>query len=372
MKTKMRAPIKLRKIEIENFKAIDSLSLEFPAPRMKGDPDVIVMGSRNGLGKTSALEACALLFLALNKGKELMNTTELLPRRGVNALNLLVRSGAEKAIIKGTFLHENKDASDLFNTGDSINFLLTLNRDGIVQIDRGGSNQQVFEDRERRSRPSIEELIFSLVGFTGEPMIVSPFLYFHSYRKVQEGNPELGMMVDDEIEYRRRQMRFSVDMPVSSFKMQILRSMMGRANLFETVDEDDEADVLDKLNELMKRYAGGEIQKLRPASDNTVDFRIFPTNGGESFTFDGLSSGQKEIISTLFLIWRNTVKSPGIVLIDEPELHLNAEWHRDFVNQAHKIAPDNQYIIATHSEDVMASVDEDRRVLLVASEAASR
>ncbi len=29
-----------------------------------------------------------------------------------------------------------------------------------------------------------------------------------------------------------------------------------------------------------------------------------------------------------------------------------------------KMAPNNQYIMATHSEDVMDSVDEDRRVLL--------
>jgi predicted ATP-binding protein involved in virulence len=77
-----------------------------------------------------------------------------------------------------------------------------------------------------------------------------------------------------------------------------------------------------------------------------------------------LSSGQKEIIATLFLIWYQTRNKPGIVLIDEPELHLNPEWHRDFIRQLGRIAPNNQYIIATHSEDIFASVDKDRRFLL--------
>ena len=53
------------------------------------------------------------------------------------------------------------------------------------------------------------------------------------------------------------------------------------------------------------------------------------------------------------------------MLIDEQELHLNAQWHRSFVKNLVSLAPQNQYIMATHSEDVMDSVGEDRRVLLL-------
>jgi predicted ATP-dependent endonuclease of OLD family len=81
-----------------------------------------------------------------------------------------------------------------------------------------------------------------------------------------------------------------------------------------------------------------------------------------------LSSGQKEMIATLFLIWKNTKKQPSIVLIDEPELHLNAEWHGDFVRQLYKLAPQNQYILATHSEEIFRSVDERHRSVLIPDE----
>ncbi|MBT3388588.1 MAG: ATP-binding protein, partial [Desulfobacula sp.] len=123
-------------------------------------------------------------------------------------------------------------------------------------------------------------------------------------------------------------------------------------------------ETLDKLNEFVRIYAGGIIKKLRPSADNTVDIRISLNDGEDSITFDGLSSGQKEIISTLFLIWYHTKDKPSVVFIDEPELHLNAQWHRSFVKTLIKLVPENQYIIATHSEDVMDSVDADRRVLL--------
>ncbi|MBK7828327.1 AAA family ATPase [Nannocystis sp.] len=126
---------------------------------------------------------------------------------------------------------------------------------------------------------------------------------------------------------------------------------------------------MDLLNELLLRYAGGVIEKLRPLPDNTLDFRIRPQGEAASFAFDGLSSGQKEIVSTLFLIWRYSrrqgVEVPAIVLVDEPELHLNAEWHADLLEQLRKVGPDNQYILATHSEQVFHAVDADRRRLLV-------
>ena len=71
----------------------------------------------------------------------------------------------------------------------------------------------------------------------------------------------------------------------------------------------------------MKNYAGGKIGKLRPELNSGLDIRIQQLDHLEtSFSFDGLSSGQKEIISTLFLLSRLSRKANSIVLLDEPEL----------------------------------------------------
>ncbi len=58
--------IKLRSISIKNYKGIDSFSIDFPMPTLFEDPDILVMGSENGLGKTSIIECSALLLMCLS------------------------------------------------------------------------------------------------------------------------------------------------------------------------------------------------------------------------------------------------------------------------------------------------------------------
>lgn len=346
-------PIKIRRISIRNYKGIDALDMEFPVPRLSDDPDIFVMGSRNGLGKTSIIECCALLLL----GPILREERLLLRDRHsiIDAPDLLIRAGERSAEIGGEIVLGDKAVT------------VKMQIDRHVKVELYGEE---FLERtlENRSESDADNLIRAICGFTPNPVIENTFLFFHSYRKVQEGNPEMGMMLRGRNPRRPPRHEF----PMSAFKLQILRSLMGQANLFELDEEERSDETIDALNQLVETYAGGTISKLRPSPDNTIDFRVNPVGRGESFTFDGLSSGQKEIISTLFLIWYHTRNRPSVVFIDEPELHLNAQWHRGFVKSLTSLASQNQYIIATHSEDVMDSVSEDRRALLSSDQGAGR
>lgn len=349
-------PIKIRRLTIHNYKGIDELELEFPPPRMPDDPDILVMGSRNGLGKTSIIECCSLLLLVLSLREDRLKLRDRIST--IDVPDLLIKAGAHFAEITGDLVRDNI----------SITATLRLDRNGILKVS-GESLPKRAKDNECYE-PDRETLDFmrAICGFTPNPVIEKSFMLFHSYRKVQEGNPEMGMLVDRGRRPWRPSFESRYEFPMSAFKLQILHSLMGRANLFELVNDQESDQIIDKLNELMLFYAGGSIGKLRPSQDNTVDFRVTPIRKSESFTFDGLSSGQKEIISTLFLIWYHTRKTQSVVLIDEPELHLNAQWHRSFVNKLMSLAPQNQYIVATHSEDIMDSVKEDRRILLTSTE----
>ena len=150
----------------------------------------------------------------------------------------------------------------------------------------------------------------------------------------------------------------------STFKLQVLRMLMQQVGLLEPEEGEDPDEAIERLNGWVEVYAGGRIGKPRLFPDNTLGLRVDPIDGGASFPFDGLGSGQKEIISTLFLAWHHTRNRPAVVLVDGPEWHLNAEWHRKFMKSLTRVAPQNQYLIATHSEDVMDAVERDRRVLL--------
>jgi hypothetical protein len=354
MNIKRCTPIKIRRLKITNYKGIDVLELEFPVPRMVDDHDIFVMGSRNGLGKTSILECCSLLLLAITLPEERFKLRDRYST--VDVPDLLIHADANSAVIEG----------DVVVGEESISLTIRIDRHGIVKVSGERLHEKRIENDLFDPESETDDFIKAICGFSPNPVIESTFLFFHSYRKVQEGNPELAMMVDRGRAVRRGVYR--PEQPMSAFKLRILRSLMGQANLFEFVDDQESDEVIMQLNELVVRYAGGTINKLRSSPDNTVDFRVKPTKGGDSFTFDGLSSGQKEIISTLFLIWYHTRKSPSVVFIDEPEMHLNAQWHRSFVKQLMRLAPKNQYILATHSEDIMDSVPDDRRLLLVSDE----
>lgn len=346
--------IRINRILIRNYKGIDELELDFTAPKMTHDPDLMVIGSENGIGKTSVIECCALLLLSLSPNFRNDAFIGMERYSSIDIFDLLIRAGADNIEIFGDIVYDIETLKDVG---------IRIHRDRTVE------KFYSKEKKEHTFKGGIFELVRSVCGFTPNPVMVDLFLLFHSYRKVQEGNLELGMMIDHEkrntIWDGLSNIFFRNDSIMSAFKLIILRSIMSDANLFDKVDENESDCVIEKLNELVKIYAGGKIGKLRPSVDNTIDFRINPINNeSQTFSFDGLSSGQKEIISTLFLIWYNTKENPSVVFIDEPELHLNSQWHSGFVNALTRIAPQNQYILATHSEYIMDSVEKYQRIFI--------
>lgn len=364
---RMRMPVrpsfselKLRSLSIRNYKRIDTLNLEFPEPRMKNDPDVIVLGSENGGGKTSVLECIGLLYLAGLFGAARLNSAYFASNTLPELDDLLIRAGKSKAEIEGTFEIQ----------GQSITIQLRLCSEPQAESDlfesEGLFQRWLFT---RTPNREIQAALSRLLGIKRDPLLLPSFVYFNSYRKILEGYLDLESVTSSGSSGRVQGLR----VPRSNFgifKAEMLRAMLDQTQLFEHSDKERAESTIRFLNDLVSTYAGGTITKLKPLPDNTFDFRVIPKGGKTSFAFDGLSSGQKEIISTLFLIWHSThqkdlqTPSPALVLIDEPELHLNAGWHAGLVRRLHKLGPQNQYILATHSEDVVDSVDPSRRILL--------
>jgi predicted ATP-dependent endonuclease of OLD family len=73
-------------------------------------------------------------------------------------------------------------------------------------------------------------------------------------------------------------------------------------------------------------------------------------NPGEKVTFDQLSSGEKSILVIISTIFGYDLEN-GLLIIDEPELHLHPQMQRDlmfFITRICKLKK-IQCIIATHS-----------------------
>lgn len=343
-------PLRIAKIAVENYKSLDKLSLELPAPSTADQLDAFVLGSKNGVGKSSVLECCALGMIGAVR-PELLNQDRRF-RGFLDPYDTLVRSGASKTTIRaqvsvGGSTHEM--GLEISPNG------FELQTDAILRehFDDPWLRNGLFDER---------ELLGSLLGMNSEPLVVPPVLLFHSCRNVLEGSSALGAMVDPTF---ARRTFFPPRGHLSTFKVLLVQALMAKSGLFEGVESrGDNEVIIDKLNGIIRDFAGGTVDKLCPGLDGTLELRVAPVGGGVSFSFDRLGSGQKEIITTLFLVWYTTQDHPSIVLIDEPELHLNAEWQRIFVHKLTEIAPTNQYILATHSEEIFGSITEERRLLL--------
>ena len=74
------------------------------------------------------------------------------------------------------------------------------------------------------------------------------------------------------------------------------------------------------------------------------------------------SSGELEILCFLGVLL--LIPSLSIVYIDEPELHLNQQWHSMLLRALQIVSPNAQFIVGTHSQEIWNSVYPSQRFLL--------
>ena len=367
---------RIDKISIRNYKGIDSLDLEFPRPKFPNDPDIFVIGSRNGLGKTSVLECCALGLMQLGMVLSEEFDKDSLPDAlvGTESNQSFVRLGSTHAEINLTLGNKGNLFSDNFP------FKLLQEKQGQFNISPSIREKVQSETMDVSwlwdNDPDVKEK-YRKSGFglsfhrilnrnTSNPCIEKFFHFFPDNRATPHGKVPFEMIQGKQEAYWN---------PTNVFKIVSIQTILGMAGLWRNQKTNQFDEIFKKLNELTSEFANNlEISRqFEKTDDLSMDLGVELSSSkkeknGNVFSFDGLSSGQKEMITTLFLIWENTRFAPKVVFIDEPEQHLNAEWHRLFVHKLWEIAPWNQYILATHSKHIASATDAEHQIMLVKSE----
>lgn len=85
---------------------------------------------------------------------------------------------------------------------------------------------------------------------------------------------------------------------------------------------------------------------------------------GPRLEVDCLSAGQIELFLFLSALALNDDRE-GIVFIDEPELHLDPQWHRPILRSLMSLQPRAQFIVATHSPEIYDAARSYERHFLV-------
>ncbi len=340
--------LRLSKITLEGFKLFkEKFTFEIPPPIAQDDLDIIVIGGPNGSGKTTILEGISVNFLI--NIFSIFDDNFLLSTISDELLSALINNESEKSEIICEL--EYLDNSQKW-TNISIPILFSFDSVSLPHQEVSNKLKELFNTK-HLSRKQYNIILDDFLIESHEPILLPSFLYFNSYRKITKSNPDLQELTSTS---------HSPNKLISQFKMEILQALLGVSGLFEKTENIDYQIIFDKLNELMKNFIGGELTLLRHIG-NELEIRI-KLKDGSIISLDNLSSGEKEIISTLFLIWKYTLNSPAIILIDEPELHLHSNWQRALIRTLETLAPHNQYIITTHSDIIARSVEHDRLRML--------
>lgn len=127
---------------------------------------------------------------------------------------------------------------------------------------------------------------------------------------------------------------------------------------------------LAKVNRAWDRLHGNDGSRIvaglvDPASAEAYADLFVERDGRRLCPIDAVSSGELELLSLAGWI-ALTGFAAGILVIDEPELHLHQEWQASILPALRELAPGAQFLVATHADAPWSRAFSWERALLVA------
>lgn len=316
--------IKIRSLHLENYRGFTDTTIEF------GDHITCIAGI-NGAGKSSVL--CALSKI----------------------LESLYISFPKEEFIKPSDI--NKNAKD--KTAKVVLNLLVNKKNTTHQL----SSNDVF---------ILENEVFSKYIKSHDIVI--------SYYSVNRSELDVDVSVDQEKDLSdKKEAMTNAFNSVTHYKefFQWFRDREDRENAIK-LEKYENGDTKTIFEDIELKAVRNAISVLTPDfSKMKIDKNrqsVLITKGNTSIDFSTLSDGEKGVI-TLFgdiarrlAIANETLENPlegnGIILIDEIDLHLHPSWQRKICHALVKTFPNCQFVITTHSPQILGELKTDEIWLL--------
>jgi predicted ATPase len=193
----------------------------------------------------------------------------------------------------------------------------------------------------------VQQAIFSTLEQARPPM-ETLFSYFPADRALPSGEQPVQLGMADTVNQLESH-NSQPQLKYQRLKTTIFNSIISRSS--------GRADMRKQFHLLFEKILRGkELGEIGVNELGMLSIPVIDLESGGEFQIDGLSSGEKGLILTFLLISQN-VSNYGLVLLDEPELHLNPAVCRDllqffvdeFAEKRHL-----QGIICSHSAEILA------------------
>jgi len=156
-------------------------------------------------------------------------------------------------------------------------------------------------------------------------------------------------------EQRRQQRLYNAQNKYQNVKTELASSYLRNLIATQSGNPFEEDDLNSALTELFQTFFPDKTYEgVRPQSHGALEFPVRLVSG-EQHDIDELSSGEKEILYG-YLKLRTGVPKNSMILLDEPELHLNPSLIQGFTDFYYRhlgLTQHNQLWLVTHSDTLL-------------------
>jgi len=327
--------VKIDNIKLENFRGIHKADIAI-------DGKSAIFFGTNGAGKSSILRAINLLFS--NIINKIVNNRF---KQGVNIEIIDITNGEEKATVEATFLFDSK----------SFTYYRTMER----------------SNRDRKHSKSIEDIKQTFIEqyLSPESMNMPIFINYGVNRLVID----VPLRITKKHEFDK----------LSAFEKAIENKIDFRT-FFEWLRNQEDIENAIKAENKDFNFKEKSLSAVKNAImfmlDDITDIRVQRRplsmevkRWGKYFRIEQLSDGEKCTMALIGDIARRlALANPdnehsnncsGVVLIDEIELHMHPKWQRRILKILSDIFPNIQFIITTHSPQILGEAGEKYKIFTV-------
>ncbi|MCY3627057.1 MAG: AAA family ATPase [Gammaproteobacteria bacterium] len=380
--------MRITKLEVSNFRAIDLIQID-------SDSTMVVIAGPNGCGKSCVLDAIRLAKSTYggydsNEFNSWFGEFQINPNSPAECRKVL-RDKSKDAMIKIEVLLHLNEIKYLRENKSEI-----AEREAVRLVLPGVS----FEEWSRRLKPSgriagtvirdveatatniandisarlehekqegnviilptgsvslTQNSVLQAIWSIYEPQLVGIVDYHRPQRhfaRESVGNVHLNLRTQEQSQ--RQSVLYNYAQKYANIKTQMATEYVIQALRKEGGDESltGRALLSDTLTELFTRFfPGKDFQGVTANNEGELEFAV-TVQGSDKHDINELSSGEKEILFG-YLRLRNNAQCQSIILLDEPELHLNPKLIQglpQFYERYVGTELDNQIWTVTHSD----------------------
>lgn len=348
--------MRIKRLELKNFRGFKQAAVDFP------EGNVVVFFGENGSGKTSVLDALAKLI------RSLLRIPDLEDERVIFGIDFDVEDvavGWKDARIEAKY-----------NIGGSeqagwISIQLNEKKGHVPANVTFGPYRQLFSE---------EHLSTQIEAANKSNESIPVLAYYKTNREIQRGknhdqpsNDAISSRLDtyqgaftasiDDFNSFEEWFRYQEDFENQE---KINKQDLNYVNPYLDIVRRAVRNFIHPMSNLTGDLRVKRITYLNSAFTPRKEFSIVTTKNGQELHLSQLSSGERALVLLVADIARRAVianpqmldslQSEGIVLIDEIELHLHPKWQRSVIPALRETFPNIQFIIATHSPQVLSNV----------------